>query len=292
MLCCSLCLREHANLLLLPCLRGNPLPYIARHAIILPPSHTARICRASAEQPTEPTWRLPQTRRSPAHGPCIIAWSVPLARLPLSLSGGLPLHLPQARCECQSASLALRLCSTHAPRREHPLNSHHHPPLTSTDHPTHAHNPRRLHAPLTPPSLSPLTPSSLSHNLSAPTLRPPRQARPRKPRPHTLSSVYAQTPRTFTPLRRRDAPSSIPIGLHCFAVVAEPLLTAKQAFLCHHHHPPVETLAPLRTPVRCRPFQPSGAIQQPSRHATQARRRIRHLNLSPPTTTSNADVIA
>jgi len=200
--------------------------------------------------------------------------------------------LRRAASASPPVSLCQRLCSTHAPRREHPLNSHHRPPSPSTDHPTHAHTPRRLHAPLTPPSLSSTDPQvPLSFSLRA-AVRPPRQARPRKPRPHTLSSVYARTPRTSIPLRRRDAPSSTRIGLRCLATVAEPLLTAKQAFLCHHHHPPVDSLAPLRTPVRCRPFQPSGAIQQPSRHATQARRRISHLNLSPPTTTSNADVIA
>lgn len=58
----------------------------------------------------------------------------------------------------QSGSLQSRSASvfapTHPPRREHPLNSHRHPPSLSTDHPTLAHNPRPTHAHLPPPSLS------------------------------------------------------------------------------------------------------------------------------------------
>ena len=219
-----------------------------------------------------------------------------LARLPLSLSvcrGGL--RLPQARCQSPSASLALP-ASLQYPRTQTRASPQFTSPSTlSLDRPsdTRAQSSTDPCASYIAAFELPLTLSSLSRNLSAPTLRPPpRRARPRKPRPHAFSSVYAPTPRTSIPLRRPDAPPPTAIGLRRFAALAEPLLTAKQAFLCHHHHLPVETLAPLRTPVRCRPFQPSGAIQQPSRHATQARRRIRHLNLSPPTTTPTADVIA
>jgi hypothetical protein len=59
LLCCSLCQREHANLLL-PCPRPEPLPHIARHAIFLPPSHTAHICRVAAEQQQQPSSHLLQ----------------------------------------------------------------------------------------------------------------------------------------------------------------------------------------------------------------------------------------
>jgi hypothetical protein len=134
LLCCSLCQREHANLLL-PCPRPEPLPHIARHAIFLPPSHTAHICRVAAEQQQQPSSHLLQNH-SLSSARTLDCSLVRASSAPsLSLSGGLPLRLPQARCERQSASLALRLCSTHAPRREHPLNSHHHPPSPSTDHP-------------------------------------------------------------------------------------------------------------------------------------------------------------
>lgn len=140
-------------------------------------------------------------------------------------------------------------------------------------------------------SFEPLTPD-------LPRCRPPRRRSshhaipPSKTAPTLVSPVHARVPHATIPLRRRNAPSRSRIGVHRPSALAASLLTAKQAFLCHHQPRPVKRPTPLRTPARCRPFQPSGAIQQPSRHATQARRRFRHLNPSPPTTTSNADVIA
>ena len=123
--------------------------------------------------------------------------------------------------------------------------------------------------------------------------RPPTTPRsPSKTAPELFSPFYARVLHTFILLRQSDAPLPSRIGVCRFFAAAQPFLTAKQAFLCHHHHRVGQPPKPLRTPVRCRPFQPAGATQRPSRHATQARRRFRHLNPSPPTTTLNADVIA
>jgi hypothetical protein len=285
------CQQEHANLP--SALPRRPRPRITRHACSVPCTvvHGTHPPAHRAHWPGgRPDSASPGKSDQVTLGPPTCAPSAPSHLF--SLACGACLR-KQERVPESSRSARFAV-PTHAPRRASPqLTS----PSTSPsqDHPTHAPNTRRLHAPLTPPSLSS---ADLQYPLSL-ILSPRRRSahhanpvRPREPRPRTFSSVYARTPRTSIPLPRRDAPSSARIGLRCLAAVAEPFLTAKRVFLCHHHQPPVKPLTPLRTPVRCRPFQPSGAIQQPSRHATQARRGIRHLNLSPPTTTSNADVIA